>query len=214
MSGVTACIIPHFTPLFSFFNHLSPYLPHLPPPVPHWVLPLESCLSRRVESVMRKGHKKTLLLEGQMEPSEEQVRPLRSRRAFSHSPYWLLRSSQRLSMRSRSFELFFSLVPPLDLFENALAVPTAEKLEITVITPLSAMRKPTIPMGAFLLMTPAKTVTNPRIRRAAPLRILFFEGVSGDADNAETSRGSSVKRAASISSRRRFSRSDSGTCSE
>jgi hypothetical protein len=46
------------------------------------------------------------------------------------------------------------------------------------------------------------------------LKILFFEGVSGDADNADTRRGSSVKRAASISSRRRFSRSDSGTRSE
>jgi hypothetical protein len=83
-----------------------------------------------------------------------------------------------------------------------------------VITPLKAIRNPTIPIGAFLLITPANTVTKPRISRAAPLRILFFEGVSGDADNADTSRGSSVKRAASISSRRRFSRSDSGTCSE
>ena len=117
-------------------------------------------------------------------------------------------------MRSRSFELFFTLPEPLDLFENAFAVPAAEKLEITVITPVNAMRKPTIPIGAFLLITPAKTVIKPRSKRAAPLKILFFEGVSGDADSADTRRGSSVKRAASISSRRRFSRSDSGTCSE
>ncbi|MEY3635837.1 MAG: hypothetical protein RL147_266 [Actinomycetota bacterium] len=134
--------------------------------------------------------------------------------AYFVSFYWLFRSSQRLSMRSRSFEVFLDLPGLLEFFENALTPPVAEKLEITLITPVRAMRNPTIPMGAFLVITPAKTVTNPKIRRAAPLKIRFFEGVSGEADNADTSRGSSVKRAASISSRSRFSRSDSGTCPE
>jgi hypothetical protein len=44
--------------------------------------------------------------------------------------------------------------------------------------------------------------------------IRFLEGDNGDAESADTRRGSSVNRAASISSRRRFSRSDSGTCAE
>jgi hypothetical protein len=39
-------------------------------------------------------------------------------------------------------------------------------------------------------------------------------GDTGPAESAETRRGSSVKRAASISSSRRFSRSDNGTGSQ
>ena len=117
-------------------------------------------------------------------------------------------------MRSRNFEVFLELFEPLEFLDSDLTLPEAEKLEITVITPVKAIINPTIPRGAVLLMTPANTVTNPSSKRAAPLIIRFLEGVSGDAESADTRRGSSVKRAASISSRRRFSRSDSGTCAE
>ncbi len=117
-------------------------------------------------------------------------------------------------MRSRNFDEFLGLFELLRPLDSDLTLPEAEKLEITVMTPVKAMRNPTIPTGAVLLMTPANTVTNPSSKRAAPLIIRFLEGVSGDAESADTRRGSSVKRAASISSRRRFSRSDSGTCAE
>jgi len=124
------------------------------------------------------------------------------------------RWSQRLSMRSRNFDVFLEVFGPLEFLDRDFTLPEAEKLEITVITPVKAMRKPTMPMGAVLLITPANTVTNPTSKRATPLIIRFLEGDSGDAESADTRRGSSVKRAASISSRRRFSRSDSDTCSE
>jgi hypothetical protein len=110
--------------------------------------------------------------------------------------------------------VFLGVFELLEFFDSDLALPEAEKLEITVMTPVKAMIKPTIPIGAVLLIIPANTVTNPRSKRATPLIIRFLEGVSGDAESADTRRGSSVKRAASISSRRRFSRSDSGTCAE
>ena len=83
-----------------------------------------------------------------------------------------------------------------------------------MITPLRAMMKPRIPIGVTCAINPPKRVTKPRRTSPAPAMMRFREGETGVAESAETRRGSSVKRAASISSSRRFSRSDNGTGSQ
>jgi len=86
--------------------------------------------------------------------------------------------------------------------------------EIPLMTPPRAITKPRIPMGVICDTNPPNNVATPRSTSPAPINRRFREGEIGFADSAETKRGSSVKRAASISSRRRFSRSDNGTGSE
>ena len=87
----------------------------------------------------------------------------------------------------------------------------AEIDEITMITPLKAMTNPRIPIGVTCEIRPAKRVIKPNSRSPTPARTRFRDGETGAFDeSAETRRGSSVKRAASISSKRRFSRSDKG----
>jgi hypothetical protein len=83
-----------------------------------------------------------------------------------------------------------------------------------VITPLRAMMKPRTPIGVICEIRPPNKVANPRSNSPAPAIMRFRDGETGVAERAETRRGSSVKRAASISSSRRFSRSDSGTGSQ
>jgi hypothetical protein len=87
----------------------------------------------------------------------------------------------------------------------------AEIDEIAVITPLKAMTNPRIPIGVTCEIKPANRVIRPKSRSPAPAITRFRDGEMGAFDeSAETRRGSSVKRAASISSKRRFSRSDKG----
>jgi hypothetical protein len=86
-----------------------------------------------------------------------------------------------------------------------------ENDEIAVITPLRAMTKPRIPIGVTWEIKPPKRVIKPSSTSPAATMMRFREGETGAFDErAETRRGSSVKRAASISSKRRFSRSDNG----
>ena len=88
------------------------------------------------------------------------------------------------------------------------------KLEIALITPLSAIKNPRIPMGVTFETRPPNNVTRPNRTRPAPSMMRFREGDDEPAESAETRRGSSVKSAASISSSKRFSRSDSSTGSQ
>jgi hypothetical protein len=84
--------------------------------------------------------------------------------------------------------------------------------EIAVITPPKANRNPRIPIGVTCEMRPPNKVIRPRMISPPATMMRLLDGETGAFDErAETRRGSSVKRAASISSRRRFSRSDSGT---
>lgn len=115
------------------------------------------------------------------------------------------RLSQRFSMRALMFERVRAFFGP-----RAFGV----KLEITLITPLSAMRNPRIPMGVTFETRPPNKVARPSSTSPPPIRMRLRAGDTGPAESAETRRGSSVKRAASISSSRRFSRSDNGTGSQ
>ena len=115
--------------------------------------------------------------------------------------------SQRFSMRSLKDERergFFA----------ALVLEGALKLEIALITPPRAMMKPKTPITGIFDPTPPINVASPRRTSTALNMMRWRLGEDGLAESAETRRGSSVKRAASISSSKRFSRSDSGTGSQ
>jgi hypothetical protein len=99
-------------------------------------------------------------------------------------------------------------------FLVALLPARGVKLEIALITPLSAIKNPRIPMGVICETRPPNNVATPNRTRPAPTMMRLRLGDVGPAESAETRRGSSVKRAASISSSKRFSRSESGTCSQ
>lgn len=114
--------------------------------------------------------------------------------------------SQRFSMRSL-------IVERVRRFFAALLPARGVKLEIALITPLKAIRNPRIPIGVTCDTRPANNVTRPKRTRPAPIMMRLRLGKDGPAESAETRRGSSVKRAASISSSKRFSRSESGTAS-
>jgi hypothetical protein len=88
------------------------------------------------------------------------------------------------------------------------------KLEMALITPLRAIRNPRIPMGVTFETRPPNNVTRPNTTRLAPIMMRLRDGATAFAERAETRRGSSVKRAASISSSKRFSRSESSTGSQ
>ena len=114
----------------------------------------------------------------------------------------LERFSQRCSRRALSDER-----------EDDLRGPRtgAEIDEIAVMTPLRAKRNPRIPIGVTCEIKPAKRVISPKRMSPAPTMMRLRDGETGAfEERAETRRGSSVKRAASISSKRRFSRSDKG----
>jgi hypothetical protein len=124
---------------------------------------------------------------------------------FTDSGYSWPLLSQRFSMRALKVErvpVFFEL--------RAFG----EKPEIALITPPKAMRNPRIPIGVTLETRPPNKVERPSRTRPPATKMRFRAGETGAADRAETRRGSSVKRAASISSSKRFSRSESGTGSQ
>ena len=109
--------------------------------------------------------------------------------------YWSkLRRSQRSS--SREFILPLRRVPRVP--PGARRALTPDKAEIASVTPASEIKKPKIPIGVVLVMSPAKIVKMPIIVRDTPRRILLRPGYRRVPVSVDTRWGSSAERASSI----------------
>ena len=75
-------------------------------------------------------------------------------------------------------------------FLTAFTPERGAKLEIALITPVSAIRNPRIPMGVTFEIRPPNNVTRPNRTRPAPIMMRFRDGEAGPAESAETRRGS------------------------